>query len=64
MAPRFLMPDAFRQLGWLTPQARLLFADGMHFGLIADRELVPDVDRMAGYLADELDELKKALAEA
>ena len=40
------------------------YADGMHFGLIADRELVPDVDRMAGYLADELDELKKALAEA
>jgi WS/DGAT/MGAT family acyltransferase len=40
------------------------YADGMHFGLIADRELVPDVERMAGYLADELDELKKALAEA
>ena len=40
------------------------YADGMHFGLIADRELVPDVDRMAGYLADELDALKKALAEA
>ena len=40
------------------------YDDGMHFGLIADRELVPDVDRMAGYLADELDELKKALAEA
>jgi len=40
------------------------YADGMHFGLIADRELVPDVDRLAGYLADELDELKKALAEA
>ena len=40
------------------------YDDGMHFGLIADRELVPDVDRMAGYLADELDELKKALAQA
>ena len=40
------------------------YADGMHFGLIADRELVPDVDRMAGYLADELDDLKKALAQA
>ena len=33
------------------------YADGMHFGLIADRELVPDLDRMAGYLADELAEL-------
>jgi diacylglycerol O-acyltransferase / wax synthase len=29
-------------------------AGGMHFGLIADRELVPDVDRMAQYLVDEL----------
>ncbi|MCU1673133.1 MAG: hypothetical protein JWN77_1246 [Frankiales bacterium] len=34
----------------------------LHFGLIADRELVPDLDRMAGYLADELAELKKAVA--
>ena len=38
------------------------YDDGMHFGLIADRGLVPDVDRMAGYLADELEELQKALA--
>ena len=28
----------------------------LHFGLIADRELVPDLDAMAGYLADELDD--------
>ena len=35
------------------------YEDGMHFGLIADRELVPDLDRLAGYLVDELDELKK-----
>jgi hypothetical protein len=34
----------------------------LHFGLIADRYLVPDVDRMASYLADELTELTKALA--
>lgn len=37
------------------------YEDSMHFGLIACRELVPDLDRMAGYLVDELDELKKAL---
>ncbi len=30
---------------------------GMHFGLIACRELVPDLDVMAGYLVDELAEL-------
>ena len=35
---------------------------GMHFGLIADRELVPDLDTMAGYLQDELAVLQKALA--
>ena len=40
------------------------YEDGMHFGLIADRELVPDLDRMAGYLVDELDDLKKAMATA
>jgi diacylglycerol O-acyltransferase / wax synthase len=36
-------------------------AGGLHFGLLADRELVPDVDRMAGYLEEELDCLKEAL---
>jgi hypothetical protein len=38
------------------------YEDGMHFGLIADRDLVPDLDRLAGYLVDELDDLKKATA--
>jgi WS/DGAT/MGAT family acyltransferase len=33
---------------------------GMHFGLIADRELVPDLDAMAGYLEDELAVLLKS----
>ncbi|MCW2715365.1 MAG: acyltransferase [Frankiales bacterium] len=37
---------------------------GMHFGLISDRDLVPDLHRMAGYLVDELDELTKAVAHA
>jgi diacylglycerol O-acyltransferase len=40
------------------------YEDGMHFGLIADRELVPDLDRLAGYLVDELDDLKKSVATA
>ena len=40
------------------------FESGMHFGLIADRELVPDVDRMAGYLVDELEALLAALPRA
>ncbi|HSP38732.1 MAG TPA: wax ester/triacylglycerol synthase family O-acyltransferase [Frankiaceae bacterium] len=34
----------------------------MFFGLIADRDLVPDLDRMAGYLVDELVELLDAVA--
>jgi WS/DGAT/MGAT family acyltransferase len=33
---------------------------GMHFGLIADRELVPDLDTIAGYLEDELAVLLKS----
>ena len=33
----------------------------LHFGLIADRELVPDVDRLTAYLGDELEDLKKAV---
>jgi diacylglycerol O-acyltransferase len=40
------------------------YKNGMQFGLIACRELVPDLDRMAGYLADELDTLAKAVAAA
>jgi diacylglycerol O-acyltransferase len=34
----------------------------LHFGLIADRDLVPDLDAMAGYLVDELATLHKATA--
>jgi WS/DGAT/MGAT family acyltransferase len=33
----------------------------LHFGLIADRDLVPDLDVMAGYLAQELAELLAAV---
>jgi WS/DGAT/MGAT family acyltransferase len=36
----------------------------LHFGLIACRELVPDIDRLAGYLVDELVLLEKAAAKA
>jgi len=36
-------------------------AGGLHFGLIADRELVPDVDVMAQYLAEELAALRSAV---
>jgi WS/DGAT/MGAT family acyltransferase len=35
----------------------------LHFGLVACRELVPDIDVLAGYLADELDLLLKAAEE-
>jgi WS/DGAT/MGAT family acyltransferase len=34
----------------------------LHFGVLGDRDLVPDVDRIAGYLADELDVLHKLVA--
>ena len=37
------------------------FDGQMHFGLIADRELVPDLDVMMGYLTRELGVLKAAL---
>ncbi len=33
---------------------------GMHFGLIADRELVPDLDLMATYLVEEVEVLRRA----
>ena len=36
--------------------------EGMHFGLVACRELVPDLDRLAGYLVDELEALTKAVS--
>jgi len=32
----------------------------LHFGLLSCRELVPDIDSMAGYLVDELELLIKA----
>ncbi len=35
----------------------------LHFGLLACRELVPDIEALAGYLADELEVLAKAAAE-
>jgi len=34
----------------------------LHFGLVACRELVPDIDALAGYLVDELDLLSKIAA--
>jgi diacylglycerol O-acyltransferase len=34
----------------------------LHFGLIADRELVPDLEAMMGYLAEELEVLTKAVS--
>jgi WS/DGAT/MGAT family acyltransferase len=39
-------------------------AGGMHFGLVADRELVPDVDNLAQYLVDELVVLSAAVGVA
>ena len=36
--------------------------EGMHFGLVACRELVPDLDRLAGYLVDELEALTQAVS--
>jgi diacylglycerol O-acyltransferase / wax synthase len=35
----------------------------LHFGLLACRELIPDIDRLAGYLVDELELLRKAAAQ-
>ena len=34
----------------------------LHFGLVSCRELLPDIEALAGYLADELDVLLKAAA--
>jgi len=36
------------------------YRDNLYFGLIACRQLVPDLDVMAGFLRDELDELNAA----
>jgi diacylglycerol O-acyltransferase len=38
------------------------YQNEMFLGLTACRELVPDVDRLTGYLVDELDELDKAVS--
>jgi diacylglycerol O-acyltransferase len=38
------------------------YLGGLHFGLLACRELVPDIDVLAGYLAEELEVLAKAAA--
>jgi hypothetical protein len=38
------------------------YRGGLHFGLIACRELVPDVDTLTGYLVDELTSLLTAAA--
>ena len=35
----------------------------LHFGLVSSRELVPDIDTLAGYLTDELVLLEKAAKE-
>ena len=35
----------------------------LHFGLVSCRELVPDIDVLAGYLVDELGSLVKAASE-
>lgn len=35
---------------------------GLHLGLVACREPVPDVDALAGYLVDELERLVEAVA--
>ena len=40
------------------------YAGQMHFGLIADRDLVPDLEDLADALADELDALTAAVAPA
>jgi diacylglycerol O-acyltransferase len=37
------------------------YGGGLHFGLIADRDLVPDLDVMAGYLVEELKVLVHAV---
>jgi diacylglycerol O-acyltransferase len=40
------------------------YRGGLHFGLIACRELVPDIDALTGYLVDELNILLAAAAGA
>ncbi len=38
------------------------YGGGLHFGLLADRELVPDLDRLADLLVEELAEVAEELA--
>ncbi len=40
------------------------YRGSIHFGIVACRETLPDVDRLAGQLQDSLDELSKAAEEA
>lgn len=40
------------------------YRGGLHFGVIACRELVPDVDALTGYLVDELDQMLALVAPA
>ena len=40
------------------------YRGSIHFGLVACRETVPDVDRLVDHLQDSLDELSKAAGEA
>jgi WS/DGAT/MGAT family acyltransferase len=40
------------------------YRGGLHFGLIACRELVPDIDTLTGYLVDELNTLLAAAGRA
>jgi len=37
------------------------YCGNLYFGLVADRELVPDLDVMAGFLREELQELNAAV---
>jgi hypothetical protein len=37
------------------------YRDTLFFGALACRELVPDIERLVGYLVDELEELTKAV---
>ena len=36
------------------------YCGSLDFGIVADREQMPDVEKLIGWLADELDELEAA----
>ena len=44
----------------VTVAAAAARALAQHFGLVSCRELIPDLDALAGYLVDELEVLLKA----